>query len=208
MRRSVFLGFIIALIAGGCSTHFSTLKPEGSLSQTIYTITEDQAFHIAHAALVTKLPGRKIEVIDGPVRGYSTYFRFVLDTYTQQVLVFAAQGLDPSSKVVRGYYFEVSGSGSAIVQGRAKNVELFERVTEAAKATGKGTLVAGVERVAYTNTNWRLNQSSTPTGVNPPRSNTREDVLNSIERLKGLRDRDVITEQEFETKKKELLERL
>lgn len=209
MRISVLLVMLLTFIPAGCSTHFSTLKPEGSSTQVIYTITEEQAFQIAHASLATTLPGRKIEVIDGPIRGYSTSFRFVLDTYTQQVLVHAAQGSDPLGKTVRGYYFEVSGSGSAIVQGRAKNIELFERVADAAKATGRGVSVTGVERIGYTNAKWRLGEGAAQTGTTSPASaNTREDVLNSLERLKGLRDREVITDQEFETKKKELLERL
>src|SRR5918996_1864019 len=111
MRLSAFLAILPLWIAAGCSTHFTTLKEEGSSTQVIYVITEEQAFQIAHASIATTLPGRKIEVIDGPVRGYSTYFRFVLDTYTQQVLVHAAQGVDAFGKAVRGYYFEVSGSG-------------------------------------------------------------------------------------------------
>lgn len=133
MIRSTVL-LILLVLSSGCSTHFSTLQPEGSKEQIIYAIPEEQAFQIAHGSLAVTLPGRKIEVIDGPVRGYSTYFRFVLDTYTQQVLVHAAQGTDALGKKVRGYYFEVSGSGSSFVQGRAKNVELFERLAVLAPA--------------------------------------------------------------------------
>jgi hypothetical protein len=159
--------------------------------------------------VATTLPGRKIEVIDGPVRGYSTYFRFALDTYTQQVLVYAAQGTDTLGNKIRGYYFEVSGNGSSFVQGRAKNVELFERLAESAKATGKGVAVTSVERIGYTNAKWRLGESELEKSTPPTTSGTtKEDALNSLERLKGLRDRGVITEEEFEAKKKELLNRL
>lgn len=208
MKRSVLLLFLLTLSAG-CSTHFSTLHPEGSTAQIIYAVPEEQAFQIAHGSLATTLPGRKIEVIDGPVRGYSTYFRFVLDTYTQQVLVYAAQGTDALGKKIRGYYFEVSGSGSSIVQGRAKNVELFERVVESAKTTGKGVAVTSVERIGYTNAKWRLGEGELGKSTTPVASGTiNEDVLFSLERLKGLRDRGVITEEEFEAKKKELLKRL
>jgi hypothetical protein len=200
---------ILLVLSSGCSTHFSTLQPDGSKEQIIYAVPEEQAFQIAHGSLTSTLPGRKIEVIDGPVRGYSTYFRFVLDTYTQQVLVHAAQGTDALGKKVRGYYFEVSGSGSSFVQGRAKNVELFERLSEAARATGKGIAVTSVERIQYTNAKRRIdggklekNASSATSGTN------KDDVLNRLEQLKGLRDRGVITEEEFEAKKKELLNRL
>jgi hypothetical protein len=140
MTKSTLLVLLLMLLAG-CSTHYSTLQTEGSSTQIVYTIPEEEAFHIAYSSIATTLPGRKIEVIDGPVRGYSTYFRFLLDTYTQQVLVHRVEGTDAIGKGVRGYYFEVSGSGSSFVQGRAKNVELFERVAEAAKATNKGVVV-------------------------------------------------------------------
>jgi len=195
--------FLLMLLAG-CSTHFSTLQTEGSTAQIIYAVSEDQAFQIAHGSLLAAIPGRKIEVIDGPVRGYSTYTRFVLDTYSQQVLVHAAQGRDALGNKIRGYYFEVSGSGTS-GSGMAKNVELFEKLAESAKSTGKGVAVTNVERIDYENASWRLGGKSTSpaaTGTN------KEDVMNSLERLKGLRDRGVITEEEFESKKKEFLQRL
>jgi len=200
---------VLLVLSSGCSTHFSTLQPEGSKEKIIYAVPEEQAFQIAHGTLAATLPGRKIEVIDGPVRGYSTYFRFVLDTYTQQVLVHAVQGTDALGKKVRGYYFEVSGSGSSIVQGRAKNVQLFERLVEAAKATGKGIAVTSVEHIGYTNAKWRLGQGEMERNTSPATTGAKnDDVLDSLERLKGLRDRGVITDEEFESKKKELLNRL
>lgn len=200
---------ILPVLLSGCSTHFSTLQPDGSSEQVIYAVPEEQAFQIAHGTLAATLPGRKIDVIDGPVRGYSTYFRFLLDTYTQQVLVHAAQGTDVLGKKVQGYYFEVSGSGSSFVQGRAKNVELFERLNESAKATGKGTAVTAVERIAYTNAKWRLGEGELVRSASPGTGgNKNDDLLDSLERLKGLRDRGVITDVEFESKKKEILNRL
>lgn len=207
MTRSAILLFLLTLLAG-CSTHFSTLKPEGSAAQIIYAVPEDQAFQIAHGSLLATLPGRKIEVIDGPVRGYSTYTRFVLDTYSQQVLVHAAQGTDALGNKIRGYYFEVSGSGSS-GSGRAKNVALFEMLAESAKATGKGVAVTNVERIGYANTIWQSGEDKLGKSTPPAASGTtKEDVMNSLERLKGLRDRGVITEEEFESKKKEFLQRL
>lgn len=95
------------------------------------------------------------------------------------------------------------------MQGKAKNIELFEKVAEATRATSKGVAVTGIKRVAYANAKWRLGDGEAQRGTNPSAStNTREDILNSLERLKDLRDRGVITDQEFETKKKELLDQL
>ena len=207
MTRSAILLFLLTILAG-CSTHFSTLQTEGSTAQIIYAVSEEQAFLIAHGSLLAAIPGRKIEVIDGPVRGYSTYTRFVLDTYSQQVLVHAAQGRDALGNNIRGYYFEVSGSGTS-GSGMAKNVELFEKLAESAKATGKGVAVTNVERIGYVNASWRLGEEKLGKSTPPAASVTnKEDVMNSLERLKDLRDRGVITEEEFESKKKEFLKRL
>jgi hypothetical protein len=208
MIRSTVL-LILLVIGGGCSTHFSTLQPDGAGERILYAVPEAQAFQIARGSLATTLPGRKIEIIDGSVRGYSTYYRFVLDSYTQEVRVYAAQGTDLIGKKVSGYYFEVSGSGSSIVRGRGINVELFERLTESAKSTGKGIVVTAVERIGYTNAKWPFDEDDMRKSTSPAASATnRNDALNSLERLKGLRDREVITEDEFQAKKKELLDRL
>ena len=196
--------FILVIFSVGCSTHFSTLQPEGSEKQILYTIPEEQAFQIAHGTLITTIPGRKIEIIDGPVRGYSTYTRVMLDTYSQQVLVYAAEGLDTGGGKIRGYYFEVSGSGSSGT-GYSKNVELFENLDKAAKATGKGIAVTSVERTGYTNAEWHNGQGIP---VKSKSAGASDDTFANLERLKSLRDRGVITEQEFEAKKKELLKRL
>jgi hypothetical protein len=126
MKRILIALFAFVLV--GCSTQFSTLRPEGSTSQVIYAISEEQAFQIGFASLASILPGYEITDIDGPIKGYSAVFRFVLDTYTQQVMVIPATGKDATGKFVRGYYFDVSGRGSSILQGRAKNVELYEFV--------------------------------------------------------------------------------
>jgi hypothetical protein len=65
-RNLPLLVLLLTLLSAGCSTHFSTLQPEGTSTQVIYTIPEEQAFQIAFTALATTLPGRKIEIIDGP----------------------------------------------------------------------------------------------------------------------------------------------
>lgn len=88
MRKCFLL--VLAIMLGACSTHFDTSQQEGVDGRTIYQLNQEQAFAIAYNAIATVLPGRKISEIDGPVKGYRTWFRFVLDTYTQQVLVVPA----------------------------------------------------------------------------------------------------------------------
>jgi hypothetical protein len=76
---------VLAITLSACSTHFTTSKQRGIDGYTIYRVSQEQAFAIAYNAIATVLPGRKISKINGPVKGYSTWTRFVLDTYTQQV---------------------------------------------------------------------------------------------------------------------------
>jgi hypothetical protein len=143
----------VVLLAGllsmaGCSTQFSTLRPEGSTSQMVHPMPEDEAFRLAYSSMATTMPGRKITILNGPVRGYSTYTRFVLDTYSQQVLVYRAQGLDGAGRTVQGCYFEVSGSGSS-GSGRSTNVQLFESLSARAQASRPGVAVTGVVTLPY-----------------------------------------------------------
>ncbi len=175
----------------GCSTHFSTLNREGSSFKVIYEIPEYQAFQIAQSAITTELPGSQITEVAGAIRGYSTSFRFVLDTYTQQVMVFPVSGIASNGRKLNGFYFEVSGTGSSFVQGRAKNVELFETVQSYAEKTGKGVSVVSVEPRAYE-------------GASSRESN--EPASRRLEQLQELRSKGLITETEYEAKKKQILD--
>lgn len=192
---------LLTLPSVGCSTHFSTLNPGRSSSKVIYEISDDQAFRIAQSAITSVLPGRQITDVDGAVRGYSTYFRFMLDTYTQQVMVFPVSGIDSSGRKLNGFYFEVSGSGSSFVQGKAKNVELFERVQSYAKKTGKGVSVVSIEARAYEGTRWKT--SSQPIEA---RREPNEPAVRRLEQLQELRSKGLITETEYEIKKKQILD--
>jgi hypothetical protein len=201
--KQLFL-LLISFVLTACATNFSTLQTDDSKKQFLLAVSEEQAFQIAFSAFTTVLPGYEITDIDGPTKGYSANFRFLLDTYSQQIMVVRANAKDMEGKTINGYYFEVSGTGSS-GQGRAKNMQLFEAVTAAAKATGKLLNASSIARESYTGARWK--QGQTTNSVLIPVTNT-PDVLTQIERLQLLRDRGAITEDEFQKKKKELLERL
>ncbi len=202
----ILLLSILALLTG-CSTNFSTLRPENSQKQVIYAIPEGQAFQIAFSSLAQVFPGRTITDIDGPVKGYSTTFRFVLDTYSQQVIVIPASAKNTEGNTVRGYYFDISGSGTS-AQGRAKNIQLYETISSYAEATGKAIPVTDVNREPYTGAHWKQGDEGGSSQGHPSRPKDAPDPLLQIQRLKQLRDQGAITNEEFERKKKELLERI
>ena len=150
--------------------------------------------------MLSVLPGRKITLINGSIKGYSTYFRFALDTYSQQILIFPASGVDQNKKRVFGYYFEVSGSGSSFVQGRAKNVSLYETLDASLKSTHTGVIVANLSKEKY--------KTKDPLKVSKTSTTTKEDILNNLERLNELYKKGVLTEEEYKKEKAELLEEL
>jgi Short C-terminal domain len=197
-----FLALLVSLLLGGCGSMYSTLQAEGSSKQIIYELPEEQAFQVAFGAITQVFPGYEIIEIDGPLRGYTTTFRFVLDTYTQQVMVVPAVGKAVDGRAIHGYYFEVSGRGSSVVQGRVKNAELFDTVSKAAQATNKAIAVSELSRASYAGARWKQGEKG------PTKRAGESEVFSNIERLKQLRDSGAITDEEFARKRKELLDRL
>lgn len=198
MRKCLALATAVLLSA--CSTHFDTSQQEGVDGRTIYQLPQEQAFAIAYNAIATVLPGRKISEIDGPVKGYSTWFRFVLDTYTQQVLVVPAKGISKSGAPVEGFYFEVSGSGSSIVQGRAKNVSLYETIQAELDRLNVAAIVPHLERGSYGGPVFATKDG--PAGAAPPSGDTVAERLNE---LKALLDGGLISEKEYSDQRAKII---
>ena len=114
----------------------------------------------------------------------------------QQVLVHPAIGLDKNGEKVAGFYFEVSGAGTS-GSGRAKNVQVFEKLQELLNDTGKGVYVSSLQAGHY----------KSKGTVHDPKS-TANDPFHQLEKLKELFDRGVITKEDYDAKKKELLDRM
>ena len=197
-----FIVLLVGFLLGGCGSMYSTLQADSSSKQIIYELPEEQAFQIAFGSITQVFPGYEITEVDGPVRGYTTTFRFVLDTYTQQIMVVPAAGKAADGRAIRGYYFEVSGRGSSVIQGRVKNAELFDTVSGAAQATKKAIAISELSRASYTGARWKQGEQG------PTKRATEGDVFSQIERLKQLHDRGDISDEEFARKRKELLDRL
>lgn len=193
MKR-IWLLFLVVTLSS-CSTHFDTSKKEGIDGFTIYRLNQEQAFEIAYNAILTVLPGRKISKIDGPVKGYSTWSRFVLDTYTQQVTIIPAKGTTKGGVTVDGFYFEISGAGSS-GSGRMTNVTLYETIQNNLEKLNVAMAVAQIERTTYqepvfgTSRNANQNQTSDPVSVEE-----------RLEQLNALLSRGLITQQEYDLKR-------
>lgn len=117
MPRIAFFSLLTLSLASltACSTNFDTSNVEGADQKRIYQIEQSRAFQIAHDSIASVLPGRKISKVTGPTKGYSTYSRFMLDTYTQQVLVIPLEGKTSDGQTIEGFNLNVSGSGTSIM---------------------------------------------------------------------------------------------
>ena len=199
MKTKFFALLVLALSASvlGCSSHYSSLDSEGE--QTLYELEESVAFQLAQSAILKVLPGRNITNIDGQTIGYSTWYRFGLDKYTQQVLVVPITGLTESGERISGYYFDVSGSGTS-AQGRAKNASLWKTLIASADSSGSKRRVSNVKPNRYT--------SDDPFTSKDSESASQANVFDSLERLKQLHLDEAITDEEYETQRKKLLERI
>jgi hypothetical protein len=199
-RHLATLGAAALFVGAACSSHHSTLRKDSSGSEVIYQISQAEALQLAHHALAEKFPGRKITEIKGPPAGYSTSYRMALDTYSQQVIAVPGIGLDSSGNERRGYYFEVSGSGTAVVSGRAKNAELFDRVRELAEQSGRPA------RVTNLRTDYRQGDKSDSPII--PAPEIRATATTRLRELEQLRREGLISESEYQVKRAKILEGL
>jgi hypothetical protein len=190
-RRYIWVAIAVGLAA--CSSHHSTIREERSGAARLFILTRAEALQIAHNALSESFPGRKITTIEGPPPGYVTTYRIMLDTYSQQVLAVPAIGVDASGHEVRGYYFEVSGSGTAVISGRVKNNDLFERVEGLALRAGRATSVSS----------WRPDLDTRSSDASEPHPSGTADRLRELE---SLRKQGLISPREYETKRAQILD--
>ena len=188
---------ILLTLISGCSTSFSTLKSDNQ--DVLYQIDERQAFQLSQAAILKTMPGRKITEINGTVKGYSTYTRFGLDKYSQQILIYPASGVTSEAEPVSGFYFEVSGAGTS-GSGRAKNVALWESLLESLENTATKVAVNELTLTAYASDN-PFEQKEMAQGDSL-------DVYAKLEKLKDLHDQGALTDAEYMSKKAPLVDQL
>jgi hypothetical protein len=211
----MWVRFILLVLAAlpivGCSTHFTTLVRESDNQQVIYRISEERAFTTVLDAYAETLPKQSLyDITAGSRRGYKATWRWGLDTYSQKVLVIPAVATDSAGREVRGYWFEVSGEGSS-GSGRAKNVDLYQRIQAALDATGAATVVTNVKEGRYETDGSAYRAGGQDAGRIVPgarRLPSNSTVTDQLRELKKMHDEGVITKEEYEGKRRQILERM
>jgi hypothetical protein len=204
----VFLG----LATTGCASSSTTLvRPDHGDGQVIYRISEEKAFTIALDAYALLLPKQSVDdVVDGHRRGYSADQRFALDWYTHRVLVIPTVGKDASGQEVQGYWFDISGSGSMPISGGAKHKEFVRVIQGALVATGSATVVTTIRDGRY-ETDGRAYLGLKRDARDIKAAGVRSSDADAVERLselKTMHDRGLITQEEYEAKRRHILDKM
>ena len=203
---------LVGLVAAGCASSSTTLaRPDLGPGQFIYRISEENAFTLALDAYARLLPKQSVDdVVEGPRRGYSADQRFALDWYTHRTLVIPAIGTDANGREVHGYWFDISGSGTMPISGSAKHKELRQFLEDALAGTGTATVVTNLRDGSY-ETDGRAYLGLKRDARDIKAAGWRPTGSGNAERLgelKTMRDRGLITNEEYEAKRREILDRM
>jgi uncharacterized protein YcfL len=209
-RLSLVTFTLAAFLLAGCSSHSTTLLwDEPNARQTIYRVSEETAFTAALEAHAALYPNKSVnDVVDGRRRGYNADERsWAGDVWHHTILVIPAIATDTNGNEVRGYWYDYEGSGSyAPTKERTKGLLEFIR----ARLNSTAVVVTNVRDGSYeTDGRAYLGMKRDARDIlptlrrAPPESNT--DRLNE---LKTMRDKGLITEEEYQAKRRQILDRM
>jgi hypothetical protein len=203
----------ILLLLSGCNAHRSPLQsPEGE--QALYLINSEQdAFGAAYDALSEAAAGTPVFDLDGPIRGYRLKRVFFIDQYTTIVRVFAGTGTSSDGTTARGYYAEVSGSGT-LFDGPSFDKGVYNSILDKFKKVGREVLVSRLKRGKYklNRDRWRL--TDTPSlrdgGTillknSPPSPSRKSSVTKRLDELERLKAEGQITDKEYQSIRSKVL---
>lgn len=149
LGRRVALALALVLL-GACTTRFHTPRvATPDAPAVVYTLDEDQAFRLVYLALADAYAGREVTPITGHMRGYSTYNRVAIDTFTTNILVIPVVGTTRAGQEVRGFRFDGSGSGSSWLVGRPMSNAAYENLQRALDSSGTGVPVVTMQPGVY-----------------------------------------------------------
>ncbi|MBI3104105.1 MAG: SHOCT domain-containing protein [Candidatus Rokubacteria bacterium] len=201
---------LVALAATSCASTGTTLvRPDRGGAHIIYRISEEQAFTTALEAYAALYPKQSVDdIVEGQRRGYNADERSWMDWWSHRLLVIPAIGTDGRGQEVKGYWYDYSGSGTLFPTEKRKT-GLVESIRSRLDATGTATVVTNLRDGQY-ETDGRAylglkrDARDIKLGVRPPGARNAE----RLSELKTLRDRGLITEEEYQAKRRQILDRM
>jgi hypothetical protein len=206
-----FLGVValfIALASAGCSSTGSTLaRPGQEGKQVIYRISEAQAFTTALEGYAALYPKQSVDdVVEGSRRGYNADERMWMDWWSHRLLIIPATGIDANGNEVRGYWYDYSGSGSMGPTDK-RTTGLLNFIRSRLEPTA--VVVTNVRDGSY-ETDGRaylgLKRDARDIKLTPQPAETSN--ADRLADLRVMRDRGLITEEEYQTKRRQILDRM
>jgi hypothetical protein len=199
-----------ALLVSGCASSGTTLvRPDGD-GQVIYRISEEEAFTIALDAYAALYPNKSVDdVVENRRRGYNADERsWAGDWWHHRILVIPAIGSDAGGNEVRGYWYDYSGGGTFAPTSK-RTTGLLQFIRARLDATTKGVVVTNVRDGQY-ETDGRaylgLKRDARDIKLAPrPAAPSNADRLNE---LKAIHDKGLISEEEYQAKRRQILDRM
>jgi hypothetical protein len=189
---------VAILFLAGCSTYQTTLKQNGSYK--IYTIEEQDVFQLTYQEMMSVVDNEMISEIDGPERGFSTRLTWGLDWYNVIVKIVPVEGIDKQGNNVKGYFVELGGKGT---YPTSRPEEIITNIQRKLNKSGTGVVVTSYRKSSYLleRDRWRLNEK-------PSIRDKGDSAMDKLLKLKDLKDKNVITEEEYNLKKIDLLKQI
>jgi hypothetical protein len=143
-RGMAWLVPLMAVLAGACSTSFTSATDTATGRSRIYAMSSTAALSVAHDAIAESFPGSEIAAVDPPGLGYSAHTRSAFDTSSQEVLLRPVVGTTPAGATVDGYTFEVSSRGT-MGAGDINTASFYAHLQQALDVTGDAVDVVRIE---------------------------------------------------------------
>jgi hypothetical protein len=178
-------------------------------SGLIYRVSEEQAFTTALEAYATLLPKQSLDdIVEGKWRGYNADLWIWADHWSNRILVIPVIG-NAGGADVRGYYYTYSGSGTILPLRERSPHYILGFIRKRLDATGRGVIVDNIRDGEYeTDGRAYLGLKRDGREVWPLRPAAQGTAADRMAELKRLRDKSLITEEEFQAQRRRILDGL
>ena len=199
---------LLVLTTSGCASSGTTLtRSDQGDGHVIYRISEEKAFTTALEGYATLYPKQSVDdIVEGTRRGYNADERFWTDWWSHRLLVIPAVGIDARGNEVRGYWYDYKGSGTfAPTEKRTTGLLNFIR----SRLDATAIVVTNIRDGSY-ETDGRaylgLKRDARDIRLAPRPTGTSS--AERLSELKTMRDKGLITEEEYQTKRRQVLDRM